>query len=186
VNAYILVGGRSLRMGSSKAELFLDRVVAAASPVFDEVLAVNRHDAEPLRTRTIFEDVHEGEGALFGIARALADARGRCFIIAVDYPLVTSELLQFLAMQFEESAAAALVPEWDGMPQPLCAGWDAELALPIVERRIAMGDCELRSLIAELGAVMIPEADLRARFSGEPLMNVNTPEELAAAERWYG
>lgn len=173
-------------MGSSKTEMFLDRVVSATSPVFDEVLAVNRHDAEPLRIRTIFEDAHEGEGALFGIARALADARGKCFIVAVDYPLITAELLHFLVLQFEESAAAALVPEWDGQPQFLCAGWDAELALPIVERRLASGDCELRSLIAELGAVMIPESELRARFSGELLMNVNTPEQLAEAERWYG
>jgi molybdopterin-guanine dinucleotide biosynthesis protein A len=171
-------------MRESKTELFLDRVVAAASPVFDEVLAVNRHDAEPLRIRTIFED--EGEGALFGVARALSDARDRCFVIAVDYPLITTEVLQFLAMQFEETASAVLVPEWDGLPQPLCAGWDASLVLPIVERRLAAGDCELRSLIAEAGAVMIPEAELRARFTGEPLMNVNTPEQLAAAESWYG
>lgn len=173
-------------MGSSKTELFLDRVVAAARPVFDEVLAVNRHDAEPLRIRTIFEEAHEGEGALFGIARALADARGKCFIIAVDYPLITTELLQFLVLQFEESSAPALVPEWDGQAQPLCAGWDAELALPLVERRLAAGECELRSLIGDAGAVIIPEAELRARFSGEPLMNVNTPEQLAAAESWYG
>lgn len=173
-------------MRESKTELFLDRVAAAASPVFDEVLAVNRHDAEPLRIRTIFEEAHEGEGALFGVARALADARDRCFIIAVDYPLITAEVLQFLVMQFEESAAAVLVPMWDGLPQPLCAGWDASLVLPIVERRLAAGDCELRGLIAEAGAAMIPEAELRARFPGEPLMNVNTPEQLEAAEKWYG
>lgn len=173
-------------MGISKTELFLDRVVAAANPVFDEVLAVNRHDAEPLRIRTIFEEPHEGEGALFGIARALEDARGKCFVIAVDYPLVTSELLQFLVLQFEESDAPALVPEWDGKSQPLCAGFDAAAMLPIVERRIAAGDYELRGLIEEAGATTIPEPELRGRFAGEPLMNVNTPEELAAAEKWYG
>jgi molybdopterin-guanine dinucleotide biosynthesis protein A len=170
----------------SKAEMFLDRVVAAASPVFDEVLAVNRHDAEPLRIRTIFEDAHEGEGALYGVARALADARDRCFIIAVDYPLVTSEMLQFLVMRFEETDAPLLVPEWDGMPQPLCAGWDDSVVLPIVERRLAASECALRGLIADAGAAIIPEAELRARFSGEPLMNVNTPEQLEAAERLYG
>ena len=30
---------------------------------------------------------------------------------------------------------------------------------------------------------VIEEDELRARFSGEPLMNVNTPEELEEAER---
>jgi len=171
--------------GASKTELFLDRVVAAASPVFDEVLAVNRHDAEPLRIRTIFEDEHEGEGALFGVARALADARGKCFVIAVDYPLISTDLLQYLAMRFEESNAPALVPTWDARTQPLCAGWDASL-LPLVEQRLASDDYELRRLLADAGAEIIAEAELRARFAGEPLMNVNTPEQLEAAERWYG
>jgi molybdopterin-guanine dinucleotide biosynthesis protein A len=185
VNAYVLVGGRSSRMGTSKASLFLDRVVAAARPVFEEVLAVQRSDGEPLPLRTIFEEPHEGEGALFGLERALRDARGRCFVIAVDYPLVTPELLRDLATKFEASAAAALVPEWDGHPQPLCAGFDASL-LSLVERRIAMGELSLRGLIREAGAEIIPEAELRARHPGEPLMNVNTPEELEAAERLDG
>ena len=172
-------------MGASKTELFLDRVVAAASPVFDEVLAVNRHDAEPLPIRTIFEAPHDGEGALFGIARALEDAQGKCFVIAVDYPLLTTELLQFLVLQFEECSSPALVPEWDGVQQPLCAGWDAETMLPVVKNSLAAGRYELLPLIRETGAAVIPEADLRARFSGEPLMNVNTPEQLEAAERHY-
>jgi hypothetical protein len=33
---------------------------------------------------------------------------------------------------------------------------------------------------------IIPESELRQRFAGEPLMNVNTPEELGEAERLYG
>lgn len=172
-------------MGTSKASLFLDRVVAAARPVFDEVLAVQRADGEPLPLRTIFEESHSSEGALFGIERALRDARGKCFVIAVDYPLVTSELLRDLAGRFEAAEVTALVPEWDGYPQALCAGYDAAL-LPLVERRIAAAEFDLRGLIAEADAAIIREADLRASFPGEPLMNVNTPEQLEAAERLYG
>jgi len=171
-------------MGTSKAALFLDRVVAAARPVFDEVLAVHRADGEPLPLRTIFEDPHEGEGAIFGIERALRDARGKCFVIAVDYPLVTTELLHDLASRFEESSVAALVPEWDGYPQPLCAGFDSSL-LPIVERRIAAGELSVKGLLTEAGARVIPENELRGRYEGEPLMNVNTPDELEAAEKLY-
>lgn len=185
MNGYLLAGGRSRRMGLSKVDLFLDRVVTAARPVFDEVIAVHRADGVPLAIRTIFEDPHPAEGALFGLDRALRDARGRCFVIAVDYPLVTSELLRWVATRFEATGAPALVPEWDGHPQPLCAGWDGSL-LPLVERRIKSGDLDLHGLIAEAGAEMIPERELRARFGGEPLMNVNTPEDLETAEKLYG
>ena len=67
----------------------------------------------------------------------------------------------------------------------LCASYDAALAERI-EERLGEGRLDLRGLIDEAGAAMIPEAELRSRFPGEPLMNVNTPQELAEAERIYG
>ncbi|HEX6158935.1 MAG TPA: NTP transferase domain-containing protein, partial [Thermoanaerobaculia bacterium] len=79
MNCYILIGGRSRRMGQSKAALFLDRIAAAARPLFDEVVAVQRPGGERASIRTIFEEPHEHDGAIFGIARALDDAKGRCF-----------------------------------------------------------------------------------------------------------
>lgn len=166
VNAYVLVGGRSRRMGASKVELFLDRIVVAAAPVFDEVIAVHRPDGNPLRVRTIFEEAHEHEAAIFGVVRALRDAQHECFILAVDYPFITSEALRYLRDR-------GGVPIWNGVPQPLCAVWDAA-ALPRIEARIAAGAYDLRGAIDR---EMIPEPELRARFLAEELLNVNTPEE---------
>ena len=162
-------------MGTSKPALFLDRIVAAATPLFDEVIAVQRFGGEAASIRTIFEEEHEGDGAIFGVARALRDADGEAFLIAVDYPLITSEVLRFLR---DECA----VPEWNGRKQPLCAVWEtADLAR--IEERIAARRYDLQPLAEQ---AIIAEAILRARFPGEPLMNVNTPEELEAAERLYG
>ncbi|HUP62304.1 MAG TPA: molybdenum cofactor guanylyltransferase [Thermoanaerobaculia bacterium] len=176
MNCYILTGGKSQRMGRSKTAIFLDRVAAAARPVFDDVIAVERaagtaHDD----VRTIFEDPHEHEAPVFGVVRALEHAQGRCFILAVDYPLITSDVLRFL----HDRAALA---EWNGKMQLLCAVWGAAL-LPRIEQRIAEGRLDLHGLIEQ---EIITEAELRRRFGGEPLMNVNTPEELEAAERSYG
>ena len=161
MNCYILVGGHSRRMGRSKAELFLDRVLAAARPVFDEVIVLDR-DSEP-------------RAPIFGVAEALRQAGKSCFILAVDYPLITSDVLRWLR-------DAGAVPEWNGRPQYLCAVWDAAL-LSRVEERIAAGRLDLHGL--QEGEI-IAESEIRGRFGGEPLMNVNTPEELARAERWYG
>jgi molybdopterin-guanine dinucleotide biosynthesis protein A len=163
-------------MGVSKTALFLDRIVAAAAPVFDEVIAVQRFGGEPVsRIRTIFEDEHEDDGAIFGVARALRDAGGDAFVIAVDYPLITSEVLRFLR---EERRA----PEWNGRVQTLCAVWRADM-LSRIEERIAARRYDLQPLVER---EIIAESELRARFRGEPLMNVNTPEELEAAERLNG
>ena len=166
-------------MGSPKPELpfagstFLDRVVDAARPVFETVKVLGREDEPP----------HEDVAAIFGVAAALADVRaGRGFVLAVDYPLVTSDLLRYIRARAEGSSAAVVAPEWNGTVQTLCAVYDASLA-PRVAARIAERRYDLRGLIAEAGGEIIAEADIRARFSGEPLMNVNTPEQLEAARR---
>lgn len=186
MKCYILIGGLSSRMGRSKADLFLDRVVAAARPVFDELVLVHRSVGEvhPL-LRTIFEEPHEGMAPIFGVARALRDANAKCFILGVDYPLLTTDVLRELASRFERTACALLVPMWSGRPQVLCAGYGVAL-LPELDARIADGRIELKRLIHETAAVILAEDELRTRFPGEPLMNVNTPEELKEAEARYG
>lgn len=161
MNCYILTGGRSRRMGQSKPRMFFDRVAAAARAAFDDVIVVDR----------AFEGLHEGEGPIFGIRAALQHVQnGGGFILAVDYPLITSEVLRYVRDR-------GGVPIWRGWPQPLCSVYDAAL-LPAIETRIARGQLEVRGLIEDT----IPEAELRARFAGEPLLNVNTPEDLEEAK----
>ena len=191
MNAYVLAGGRSRRMGRSKLDIpfagstFARIVIDAARPVFDNVIAVQRADAGPLREApTIFESDHDDAAPIFGVARALEHARGKCFILAIDYPLMSSELLRFLSERFAASSAPMLVPMWRERAQMLCAGYSSDL-LPLVRARIRAGRLDLRGLIEDAGAVTIAEEMLRARFEGEPLMNVNTPAELEEAESLY-
>lgn len=155
-------------MGIPKQELFLDRVLAAAQGAFANVIVIGREDDPP----------HDETAPVFGVLAALRRARERCFILAVDYPLITTEVLAFLRDR-------GGVPIWRGRAQVLCASYEPALA-SLIERRITEGRLDLRGLIDEAGAEMIAEAELRTRFAGEPLMNVNTPEELAEAERIHG
>jgi len=187
MNCYLLVGGRSSRMGRPKLNIalagatFLDRVLAAATPVFDRIIAVQRAGGDaPEGLATIFEPTRETQAPVFGVWRALEDAGGRCFILAIDYPLMTSEVLRYIAGRASQSRAEMVVPRWNGKLQMLCAGYSAAL-LPRFEPRIASGQLNLRGLSDDVE--VIEEDDLRARFDGEPLMNVNTPEELREAAR---
>jgi molybdenum cofactor guanylyltransferase len=189
MNCYVLVGGSSRRMGQSKAEMkfagstFLSRVADAARGAFDRVIAVQRPDGEPApAVETIFETPHAARAPIFGVARALQHAQAKCFVLAVDYPLITTEMLRFLRERFVVSRAPLLAPRWSGKLQMLCGGYAPSLLLPLIDERIAAGRFELRALTAD--AEIIEEEELRTRFPGEPLMNVNTPEELALAARW--
>lgn len=160
-------------MGTSKTALFLEHIVAAARPVFDNVIAVQRPGGEATSIETIFEEPHDGDGTIYGLVAALRHASTRAFVLAVDYPLITSDALRFIRDR-------GGVPVWNGRAQPLCAVWDASM-LPRIEQRIAEGKRDLHGLIEQ---EMIPEPELRALLAGEPLMNVNTPEELLAVGSW--
>jgi len=148
-------------MGRSKAELFLERVAAAARPVFGKVFAVQRRGGTAAAIPTIFEEPHEHAGPIFGIAAALRHARARCFILAVDYPFITSDALRLL--RDDGNVAAG---------QPLCAVWDPA-RLEEIERRIASGRRDLHGLW-ERGMI----DDLVA----PALKNVNTPEDLEGTD----
>jgi len=174
-------------MGRSKLDVeiggatFLRRVIDAARAVFDDVRAVQRPGGDAIDgVPTIFEPPHDGDGPIFGVLAALRDSRRRCFVLAVDYPLIDVGLLRYVRERAEASRAALVVPRWDGKLQLLCAAWSPELR-PLVASRIAEGRYDMRALIAE--AEVIEEEELRTRFHGEPLMNVNTPEELEKAAR---
>lgn len=189
MDCYVLIGGRSQRMGEPKIALpfagttFLGHVVAVAAEVFAHVIAVQRPDGEPVRgVETIFESPHEWEAPIFGVHRALQHAGARCFVVAVDYPLIRADVLRFLQERFEQSRSSMLVPVWNGVPQVLCAGFSPGLMMS-VELGIASRRFDLRSIA--VGAETVAEDLLRSRFPGEPLMNVNTPEDLAEAQRIY-
>ena len=179
-------------MGSPKAAVqldgssFLDRVAGAARGSFDQIFAVQRQGGAPASgLETIFEDPHDHEAPVFGVAQALRHAQERCFVIAVDYPLLTSELLRDLRARFEQSDRMLLAPRWSGRVQMLCAGYSDAL-LARIEERVAQGRLDLRSLAGEGEAEIVSEDVLRRQFPGEALMNVNTTEDLAMLERTRG
>jgi molybdopterin-guanine dinucleotide biosynthesis protein A len=181
MNAYILVGGRSRRMGQPKAEVpfgdttLLGCLAVAAGGAFERVFAVQRAGGEAMAIETIHEDRHDDEAPIFGVAAAIRDANAKCFVIAVDYPLLSAAALRDLSELFEASHAPMLVPVWHGVPQVLCAGY-SPAALPQMETNIAERKYDLQSLAA---------AAERVEVSGETWRSVNTIEELEEVRRWH-
>ena len=168
-------------MGTPKSEVpfgettLLGRVVGAASGAFDRVTAVQRPGGEAAAIETIYEEPHDDEAPIFGVAAAIRHASAKCFVIAVDYPLLAAAALRDLAEQFEGSDAPMLVPVWNGVPQVLCAGY-APSILPEIDVKIAARKYDLQSLAA---------AAERVEVSGETWRSVNTTEELEEVRRWY-
>lgn len=189
----ILAGGGSTRYGAPKAlatiggDRLVDRVQRALAEAVDEII-VSAND--PALAGAIglpwYPDELVGAGGLGGIHAALgvAATRGARAILAVacDMPFLAPSLLVRLATPAD---ADVVIPESGGRRgiEPLCACYGLACR-PAIEAAVARGD---RRMIAFHGAVRvrrIPLADVR--LHGDPtrlFMNVNTPEEAAAAER---
>lgn len=179
-------------MGTSKSQIelegrrFIDRIVEAALPVFDRVIAVTR-EGEPAPSdalETIHEQPHEGASPIYGVRRALDHGGDRVWLLATDYPLVTSDLLRHLRLRFERSAASMLVPVWHGHPQMLCAGYGSS-ARDVLDIMIRSKQLRLRDLLTSVDCEQVGEDELRAAFAGDQLWNVNLPEDMERLRRLY-
>lgn len=161
-------------------ETFLERAVRVASPIFDEVVVVTRPEeaVDSAADRTIY-DSGSDRAPIYGVARSLEDsAELRAWIMAVDYPNMTTAVLSRLVDEFESAFDELFVPVWNGEPQMLCAGWTRTLSREL-QRRIEQDDLSLRPLLDGPRVRLLDEEELRQQFRGEPFANVNTPDELS-------
>jgi molybdopterin-guanine dinucleotide biosynthesis protein A len=192
--AVILAGGRSLRMGRSKATLplggraLLAHVVRAVQTLVSEIVVVAAVDqvialdADPGPPVRVVHDRVPGGGPLPAVARGLeavdADA---AFALACDAPFVRPDVLRYLAGRLHPDAAGA-VPEWEGRLQPLVALYRPTLATALASLS-ARGETRLQAVADLPGVVVIPEHELRGLDpAGDSFRALNTPADLAAAE----
>jgi molybdenum cofactor guanylyltransferase len=185
-SAAILAGGQARRLGGSdKSALivdgvrFLDRQLAALSPLTDQVVLIGFHGAMPA-PRPVIADRWPETGPLGALATALVTAEmDRVLVLASDLPFVTTPFLAFLASV--DPAATAVVPEWQGRWQPLCAMY-ARRALGTITDALARGERTVVETVVRLGPRVLRAEDLKPfDADGRLLVNINTPGDVA---RW--
>src|SRR4051812_10838791 len=177
----ILAGGAGRRIGGAKAARELAGQPLAAYPaaalaaVCDRVAIVTKPDsaAPALRGVERWDEPPEPRHPLTGIVHALERADGQPLLVcAVDMPFVTSAALERLAAALVPGrhAAGAVAA---GVVQPVLAAFAHEALEPL---RSAPADAPLTRSILALDPAL---TELPARV----VRSVDTPEELAAAER---
>lgn len=175
-------------MGTDKAFVMLDgrtlvaRALAICRSVCSDVRIVG-DSSKYTPFATVVEDHFPGCGPLGGIHAALrASTSDLNLMLAVDLPFVSPALLQFLLRQARESASRVTVPRAGHGLQPLCAVYRRDFA-ELAEKALREGRYKIDALFEATSTRVIEEDDLNsAGFSPEVFRNLNTPEELAAAE----
>ena len=188
LSGIILAGGASSRMGRNKALLAMDgqklveRVAGTLAQLTDDVLIV-ANDADSYRFLgiPIVPDVEPGFGPLMGLYSGLRAARGELAVaVAVDMPFLSPDLLKMLVSL--APGYDVVIPHALDRLHPLCAVYRRATCLPAIEQAIARGQRRLIAFHPDVRVREVDEVQLRQVSPDlRALMNVNTPEELAAA-----
>ena len=182
----VLAGGLSSRMGSAKTLVELAgrplvaRIVATVGSAGLEPIVVAKPDSPlPKLDCRVLSEPSEPRHPLTGLVAALQASAGRGVVaIGGDMPLVPAQFLTWLA-QLEEEVA---VCEVGGRLEPLLGRYSPLACDALIEARDA--SAPLREAVAALDPFVVSEEKI-ARF-GDPrriVFNVNSPEDLAEAER---
>jgi molybdopterin-guanine dinucleotide biosynthesis protein A len=177
---FVLVGGKSARMGRDKALLpyggatLVEHIAAQVKAAAGWVTLVGNPEHYRALPYPAIPDVRPGRGPLGGVEAALRHTEARWnLIVACDMPSLTGEFLEALLNEAEAGGADCFVPlAPSGLPEPLCAVWDRRCADDLT-RVLDSGVRSVARAFDTLRTVYRP-------FAGHGWFeNLNTPGDLA-------
>src|SRR6185369_14662477 len=188
MEAFILAGGASRRMGTDKSQLlierqtFTERIAETLLPVADSVTLVGGLGANLPRVA----DVYPQWGALGGLHAALAACKAEwAIIVACDLPFVTAELFSFLAAKRLDHDAVVAIQE-DGRPQPLAALYRVDPCLQRATELIEAGRRRPLDLLEAVNTCWVQFEELTNLDQSERFfVNINTPSDYDEAIRGH-
>jgi molybdopterin-guanine dinucleotide biosynthesis protein A len=198
MKGFVFAGGSSTRMGRSKAEMRLvgKRLADIAANILRPICTGEVEIVQRIRRDDEVSVVTDKwpagcdpktSGPMVALYTAFSSSTEDWIaVLACDLPLVTVDLIRFLA-ETERSGFDAVVPvQSDGWPQPLCALYRREACLPIAERMLIENELSLQTLLWQIRTRFVPFDEFADLPDSEFFfLNLNTPEDHAKAEHVF-
>lgn len=190
MEAFILAGGASRRMGTDKSQLlierqtFADRIAETLLQVAGSVSFVGG-GGQSSALRTV-ADVYPQWGALGGLHAALSACKEEwAIVVACDLPFVTAELFSFLAsLRLDHEAVVPI--QQDGRPQPLAALYRVDPCLQRATELIEAGRRRPLDLLNAVNTRWVQFDELTNLDQVESFfVNINTPSDYDEAIRGH-
>lgn len=187
----ILAGGKNRRLpGIKKAFLnvggkrIIDHIYGVFTELFDEIIIVANEPEDFMEwDARVVSDISPTRCSLAGIHAGLFYAQTpHIFVSACDTPFLNRELVAYLAGALKPPMQVA-IPETELGIEALCAAY-AKTCLKPIEDNLAENRLAIRAFFKPSRTKRIPAEFLR-KFDPnlDSFFNVNTPEDLARAER---
>lgn len=183
ISAAIMAGGRSRRMGTTKALLtyrgrpLITQVYESLLPLFEDIFVVtNDSGLFDFLPCPMIPDRVPGKGPISGIDAALRYSRNpHVLVVGCDAPFLSPSLMKLLTGK--ALGADLVIPYGPNGPEPLCAVY-GKGCLPLIEDSLRKGDFKLAELATRLPAREISLDEVAAVDPGfRSFRNINTPEE---------
>jgi molybdopterin-guanine dinucleotide biosynthesis protein A len=188
----ILAGGKSSRLGQSKALQVIDGksliqwVVDRLAILSTEIIIATAHgEAIPcssaVRIKTV-ADIYPGKGPLGGIYSGLiSSSSSRAIVVGCDTPFLSVSLLEYMTQTLADCDVA--LPRIGEMVEPLCAVYSKNCVAPIQEL-LEQNEPRISKLFSMVKVKYI-EADEINSFDPEHLsfFNINSQADLDKARK---
>lgn len=190
IGAYILVGGKSLRMGRAKALLpfagmhLVTHVAKLAETVAGKPSLIGEPEKYSELGFRVIADERANLGPLGGILTALRETgREWNLVLGCDLPFLTREWLEFLVARARDSSADAVIPVNERGYEPLCAMY-RKRAAKAIGAAVDRGVRKITDGLANLTLARIEPASWKAfDRHGRLFKNINTPADYEEACR---
>lgn len=191
----VLAGGKSTRMGTSKAmlpfgpETMLQRVVRLLGQVVAPIVVVAAADQQLPRLPAeviVTRDEREGRGPLEGLRaglKALPEEVEAAYVTSCDVPLLVPAFVEQMLSLAQASDAAVM--EIDGFTHPLSAVYRRDI-LPHVEDLLAHDRLRPAFLFERVRTRRVKPEEMSADPDLRTLRNLNTREDYERALRDVG
>ena len=182
INALILVGGKSTRMGRDKSQIdyhgkpqwqFMASILRGLG--LEVFISCREEQAAQFEGENLIFDSFTGLGPFGAIASAFRENPNTAWlVVACDLPLLNENTLKTLIENRKPSAIATTYrsPESaEGFPEPLITIWEPKSYAILLQFLTQGVSCPRKVLINSDTHIIDPSVP-------DDLMNVNTPEEM--------
>ena len=183
MNAVILVGGKSSRMGTNKAFLelrgktFIELQIELLREMFDEIfISANTSSEYEYLNLPIFKDVYPGKGPLGGIYTSLINSSSlHTFMLACDMPFVEPELIKHLKDLTKEYDV--VIPKSEKGLEPLHAFYSKK-CIDQIKKSLDENNLRIISFFPHVNVKVVELGSLAssARFK-DSIKNLNTMDD---------
>ena len=177
--------GRDKGLIKLDSSTLIEHVIGRLARLADEIIiTTNPPNQYAYLGLPLYSDPKPGAGAAYGLQTALTAAEGdRILLAACDMPFIEPALAQTMLDHFATDIDV-VVPFRQGRYEPLLAVYRRSTCLPALNQSLDKGNQRMISFYSKVTVRKIEGEELKRL---DPLdlsfFNINSPEDLAAAEQ---